>query len=83
MPVIRNAWGVVHEVVNFFRASAMRKDAHQLCDTRWVERHDALITFARLYVNIVNTLETISTTWKNPCNAPTLLSVGLRNYYIL
>lgn len=31
-----------------------------LCETRWIERHDALITFKQLYVYVVRALENIS-----------------------
>jgi len=29
----------------------------KLCETRWVERHDALITFKSLYIYVVRALE--------------------------
>ncbi len=68
---IRNAQGVVSEVVNFVNSSAKRVDLlkqcideqqdndsqlsqktrlHRLCETRWVERHEAIITFLELFL---------------------------------
>lgn len=80
---IRNAFGVMGEVVAFFRLSPKRTrllenkilDAHskedpkvrstvkhlkKLCDTRWVERHEAVKTFSLLYLPVVDTLTDIS-----------------------
>ncbi len=80
---IRNAFGVMCEVVTFFRLSPKRSmllerkvldcqsDADpqvrsevthlkKLCDTRWVERHEAVKTFKVLYLPVVDTLTDIS-----------------------
>lgn len=29
----------------------------KVCETRWVDRHDSLITFKELYIYIISTLE--------------------------
>lgn len=34
-----------------------KKKLKQLCQTRWVDRHDAILTFKELYIYIVSTLE--------------------------
>ena len=80
---IRNAFGVMCEVVTFFRLSPKRsrlleqnilhgqsnedpqvksqvKHLKKLCDTRWVERHEAVKTFKLLYLPVVDTLTDIS-----------------------
>jgi len=34
-----------------------KKKLKQLCQIRWVERHDAILTFKELYIYIISTLE--------------------------
>jgi hypothetical protein len=34
-----------------------KKKLNKLCLTRWVERHNAILTFKELYIYIVSTLE--------------------------
>lgn len=40
--------------------SQKKEKLKTLCETRWIERHDALITFKQLYVYVVHALEDIS-----------------------
>lgn len=76
VPEIRNAFGVIQEVCSFFRKSAVRSTVlrekisenseltkqrlHCLCETRWVERHEAIQTFVELFGVVVLALETIA-----------------------
>ena len=66
---IRNAVGMVKEVVSFFNASAklnfiLKRVAgsqlQSLCETRWVERHDLLLQFCSGLHSIVRALTIIS-----------------------
>ena len=72
---VRNMMSTLKEVYLFFHSSAKRQlkldhfisetssQKHKLknlCKTRWVERHEALHTFAELYSVIVQTLDHIS-----------------------
>ena len=72
---VRNMMNTLKEIYLFFHSSAKRQlklgefidetsnQKHKLknlCKTRWVERHEALHTFAELYNVIVQTLEHIS-----------------------
>ncbi|XP_050517882.1 52 kDa repressor of the inhibitor of the protein kinase-like [Diabrotica virgifera virgifera] len=75
IPAIRNAVGVVSSVANFFRESAKRlhaldderneeikKGKHavkKMCETRWLERHDAVLTFLSSLPSLHATLETM------------------------
>lgn len=70
---IRNTYGVIKEVNNFFTASAKRtftfskiikegsttcekRRLSGLCETRWVERHDAVDVYIALLDSIIETL---------------------------
>lgn len=66
---IRNTIGIMKSVISFFNMSAKRnmvlKQAvgHQLinlCETRWVERHDSIIQFRVDFIQIVEALTLIS-----------------------
>lgn len=65
---IRNCMGTLGEVVNFFNFPKrnhvlLQIVGHQLvslCETRWVERHDAILEFLENLDGIVEALETIS-----------------------
>lgn len=73
---IRNAIGVISSVANFFRQSAGRlrkldEEMHdklkngrhsvkQMCETRWVERHDAVLTFLNALPILPIVLDTIA-----------------------
>ncbi|XP_050541762.1 zinc finger MYM-type protein 1-like isoform X2 [Daktulosphaira vitifoliae] len=70
---IRNLIGVIKEVVSFFSASAKRTFVlkkhvgHQLvglCETRWVERHEGVMSFMQDMPNIIEALLEI-TTWRD------------------
>lgn len=83
---IDDCWTRIHECTNFFRSSSSRKDElkkplHQLCDTRWVERHDAVARFAEIYPDVVDVLKeiTYSQTWPSSTRgkASLLLNVNL------
>ena len=75
VPEIRDMFSTVQECINFINDSVKRRDAmaQQLqesgstltklktfCETRFVERHDALIVFQQHYSSIVDVLEEIS-----------------------
>lgn len=73
VPLIRNMFGVVSEVTNFINESAKRREIAlsvqnddfqrhlvTLCETRFIERHDALIVFAELYGSTLYALDAIA-----------------------
>ena len=73
VPLIRNMFGVVSEVINFINESAKRREIAlsvqdddcrrhlvTLCETRFIERHDALIVFAELYGHTLHALDAIA-----------------------
>jgi hypothetical protein len=66
---VRNAVGIVKEVVAFFTASAKRNfvlknvvkgQLIRMCETRWIERHDSLIQFTSELPQIINALTVVS-----------------------
>lgn len=66
---VRNCLGTIGEVISFFSASAKRNyvlkkvvggQLVSLCETRWVERHDAVQIFYSEFLKIVECLERIS-----------------------
>lgn len=69
---VRNAVGIIKEVVSFFNSSAKRnfvlkcKSANlkSLCETRWVDRHDAVILFRTNLLKIAEALTEIQK-WKD------------------
>ena len=76
---IKNAFVTISKIVSMFRNSTKKSNLFteaaksldvgktvlsRLSDTRWVERHDGILTFAALYSAIVMTLSQIST-WQN------------------
>jgi len=70
---IRNLIGVIKETVSFFSASAKRTVVlrkyvgHQLiglCETRWIERHEGVMSFMQDIHNIIDALLEI-TSWKD------------------
>ncbi|XP_063219757.1 52 kDa repressor of the inhibitor of the protein kinase-like isoform X1 [Bacillus rossius redtenbacheri] len=75
IPCIRNSFGIMSEVCNFFRASPHR--IHVLktklnssplnhtglikyCETRWVERHEAVSLFVNALLHVIEALEHIT-----------------------
>lgn len=69
---LRNAFGVISEVCTFFRASARRTailsrklessdsastNLKKYCETRWVERHDAVLLFCESITETIQALE--------------------------
>ena len=74
---VRNTTGTMREVIAFFTASPKRnavlklqlgKQLTKLCDTRWVERHDAVLQFRESLGSIAKALETVSQ-WREPSSA--------------
>ncbi|KAL4121989.1 hypothetical protein QTP88_014404 [Uroleucon formosanum] len=78
IPSIRNTVGIITNINNFPRESAIRTnhlsskitellptqkavEAKQLCDTRWVEKHDGILHFSEILPAIVSTLDDLST----------------------
>jgi len=68
---IRNCVGVIKEVASFFYVSAKRnyvfqqhltnhRKLHNLCETRWIERHDSVLHFKESIIEIIDTLTEIS-----------------------
>jgi len=66
---IRNSFGIMGEGIIFFTASSKRNAVleavvgsqfTQLCDTRWVERHDAVLGFKGKILKIAESLEVVS-----------------------
>ncbi|XP_064471819.1 52 kDa repressor of the inhibitor of the protein kinase-like [Ornithodoros turicata] len=69
---IRNAVGIMKEVISFFAASSKRNvvlkstlggQLKGLCETRWVERHDSVIQFRESVGSVSKALDTIAD-WK-------------------
>ncbi len=74
VPSIRNAVGVMKEVISFFEPNPKRKTVlmgtlgcslKSLCETRWVERHEGVLQFSVDLLKIVESLEKISE-WRDP-----------------
>ncbi|KAG5871454.1 hypothetical protein JTB14_026906 [Gonioctena quinquepunctata] len=66
---VRNALGVMKDVVSFFTASSKRNyvlkhilqgQLHSLYETRWEERHDSVLQFRVILPKIVQSLDIIS-----------------------
>ena len=91
---IRNCLGVITEVVGFFNASAKRNfviknmlnsQLVSLCETRWVERHKALLKFNFELPQIIDALDNISN-WNDrttSSKARTLLSAIRESDFIV
>lgn len=72
---IRNCIGIIEKVCNFFNSpkrqnvlieninkhapDTRRQKLRQVCPTRWVERHEAIMTMVELYDAVIYSLETI------------------------
>ena len=66
--VIRNSLGTMSDTITFVNASAKRLDAFlrqtseknsrtrlvRLCETRWVEKHEAVLRFCDHYPDIIS-----------------------------
>lgn len=66
---VKNAMGIIQEVVSFFNASAKRhfvlkkylkNSLNSPCETRWIERHDSLLQFKTDFLKICNALNEVS-----------------------
>ncbi|KAE9537023.1 hypothetical protein AGLY_006830 [Aphis glycines] len=66
---IRNAFGLIKEVIHFFSSSAkknfvlkktLNSSLHSLCETRWVEKHDCILQFFSGLDSIIDALNEIS-----------------------
>jgi hypothetical protein len=66
---IRNAFGQIKEIVNFFNSSSKRNFVlksclhaalHSLCETRWIERHTAVLQFLTGLPKILESLYDIA-----------------------
>ena len=94
---IRNSFGIMGEVIFFFTASSKRNavlkavvgsQLTQLCDTRWVERHDAVLGFKGKILKIAEALEVVSE-WTDvpgdpsPPKARSLLSSIMDSQFIV
>lgn len=69
---VRNAIGTIKEIIAFFNASSKRNNVLKsinnlslinLCETRWLERHEAVMRFQLNLIKIVEALDLISQ-WK-------------------
>lgn len=73
VPVIKKVVGVITEVTYFFQAKKPKRHATllqflgkklvKLCETRWIERHDAVLQFITDLPEIIEVLEKVSE-WK-------------------
>lgn len=89
---IRNAVGVMKEVINAIRESAkrmnwmreeiqehhpqeMRLKLSKLCETRWIERHDAILQFLQVFDAIVCFLELLDAEESSSKSASLIASV--------
>lgn len=65
---VRNAVGTMTEVINFFNSAkrthvlkdVLGSQLDNLCETRWVERHEGVLQFRSDIAKIVDTLDTIA-----------------------
>jgi len=66
---IRNAFGLIKEVIHFFSSSAkknfvlkktLNSSLQSLCETRWVEKHDCILQFSSGLGSIIDALDEIS-----------------------
>lgn len=69
---LRNAFGLIKEVILFFSSSAKKKkkkivlkktlnsSLHFLCETRWVEKHDCISQLSPGLGSIIEALDKIS-----------------------
>ncbi|KAL5246021.1 hypothetical protein ACI65C_013429 [Semiaphis heraclei] len=57
----------------------------KLCETRWVERHDALITFKSLYIYLVHALEDLQndTNLETSCKATMYLNSIMKSDFLV
>jgi len=57
----------------------------KLCETRWVERHDALITFKSLYIYLVHALEDLQndTNLETSCKATLYLNSIMKSDFLV
>ncbi|XP_065642106.1 52 kDa repressor of the inhibitor of the protein kinase-like [Hydra vulgaris] len=65
---VRNTIGTMKEVISFFKGSPKRSNVLKyinkgmltsLCKTRWIERHDSVLSFKSCLTSIVETLDLI------------------------
>uniref|UniRef100_A0A8D8QZ09 52 kDa repressor of the inhibitor of the protein kinase n=3 Tax=Cacopsylla melanoneura TaxID=428564 RepID=A0A8D8QZ09_9HEMI len=66
---IRNTIATVKDTINFFRESPSRKqfapNISKMCETRWSEKHKAIERFEKHFIEIVKSLDLLSTTGNN------------------
>jgi len=81
---VRNSVGTIKDVVSFFNARAKRnsilkriagKQLQSLCETRWVERHDAILLFYSELAAIVKSA--VITNWTESASASKASSLKL------
>lgn len=92
--LIERASGIIREVTLFFKISRPKRNTElakflgkklvQLCETRWVERHDAVLQFIVSLPDIIEALTKISQ-WKNKDTAgkASVLISALSNFEFL
>uniref|UniRef100_A0A6P7FUL7 Uncharacterized protein LOC114334311 n=1 Tax=Diabrotica virgifera virgifera TaxID=50390 RepID=A0A6P7FUL7_DIAVI len=91
---IRNAVGTIKETIAFFNASSKIHNVlkftnssalESLCETRWTERHTAILRFKVSFENIIETLQLI-TQWKDSqssSKAQRLLDTMLKTNFVV
>ena len=82
---IKNAVATMEEILRFLKGSSKRyeilkrkfdRTLIELCETRWVERHDAVSQFQHSLPNIVEVLQSIAR-WKDA--DPSTKAMGVMN----
>ncbi|XP_015375257.1 PREDICTED: uncharacterized protein LOC107169845 [Diuraphis noxia] len=90
---VRNSVGVIKEVVAFFNSSSKRNfvlkstlknhSLKNVCETRWIDRHDSILLFSISFTDILIALNKISE-WSESESATKakMLISALENFYL-
>lgn len=75
---------ILQEVIKKNAPESKKKRLLRLCDTRFIERHDSIITFVELFGCIVNSLEEIAQkTWSISSTASALLAAIQKSDFLV
>jgi len=91
VPAVRRAMALIRVTGSFFRNSSkkhrrlkekLKRTLPQVCDTRWLERHEAVIVFLVMFLSTISVLEEISY-WKDAISAGKVESALLEPEFIV
>ena len=94
VPPVRNMFTTLSQVINFFNDSPKRNALLEMslvtfCETRFIQRHDAILRFAENFEEIVTALDNISEPGnksvdaKTKSNAQSLLTAVLSSEFVV